>query len=161
MDILIRNAVSADRERILPLQEQIAALHHAGRPDLFKTEARHFTPEVFEARLTDPAHTMLIAEADGQVVGYAFAWVIPYRNHSTYIDFDSFYLDDICVLESHRRMGIGQKLFGRCVAEAKARHCKNVELGVWAFNKDAIAFYEACGMHDRVRRMELTLEETL
>lgn len=157
MDIAIRKPVSADRTRIVPLQEQIAALHHAGRPDLFKTEARLFTPEAFETRLADPAHTMLIAEAEGRVVGYAFAWVIPYRNHSTYIDFDSFYLDDICVLDTHRRMGIGRMLFERCVEEARARNCKNVELGVWAFNKEAIAFYEGCGMHDRVRRMELTL----
>lgn len=158
MNILIRTAVPEDCGRIVPLQEQIAALHHAGRPDLFKTEARRFTPESFLQRLRDPAHTMLIAECDGQVVGYAFSWVIAYREHSTYIDFDSFYLDDICVLESHRRMGIGKMLFDRCVAEATARKCKNVELGVWAFNKDAIAFYEACGMHERVRRMELTLE---
>lgn len=158
MDILIRNAVPADCARIRPLQEQIAALHHLGRPDLFKTEARYFTQESFDKRLADPAHTMLIAEAGGQVVGYAFAWVIPYRNHATYIDFDSFYLDDICVLESHRHRGIGRKLFDRCIAEATARKCKNVELGVWAFNRDAIAFYESCGMHERVRRMELTLE---
>ena len=100
MKINIRNAVQEDCARIKPLQKEIADLHHEGRPDLFKTEARYFTEESFAERLNDPKHSVFIAEAeDGTVVGYAFAWVINYRNHSTYIDFDCFYLDDICVLK--------------------------------------------------------------
>lgn len=33
-----------------------------------------------------------------------------------------------------------------------------LELGVWGFNKDAIAFYENCGMVERIRRMEYRLD---
>lgn len=162
MEILIRNAVSEDRIRIRPLQKQIADLHHKGRPDLFKTEARYFTPEDFAQRLEDPDHTVLIAQTpEGAVVGYAFAWVISYRDHSTYRDFDRFYIDDLCVLDSCRRKGIGRQLFDRCVQIARSRGCRDVELGVWGFNREAIAFYEGCGMTERVRRMELPLEETV
>jgi len=157
MEITIRSAVPEDCARIRPLQKEIADLHHEGRPDLFKTEARYFTEEAFAGRLQDPKHTVLIAEADGQVVGYAFAWVIAYRNHSTYVDFDCFYIDDICVLKSHRRMGIGKRLFERCKETAEALHCKNMDLGVFSFNREAIAFYEHCGMTERTRRMEYKL----
>ena len=73
MEITIRSAVPEDCARIHPLQKEIADLHHEGRPDLFKTEARYFTEEAFAGRLQDPKHTVFIAEADGQVVGYAFA----------------------------------------------------------------------------------------
>lgn len=158
MSILIRRAVPADRVRIRPLQEQIASLHKAGRPDLFRAEARFFTQDAFNERLRDPNHTVLIAEKDGEVVGYAFAWVIFYRDHSTYMDHDTFYIDDICVLESCRRQGIGRKLFEQCREFARAQGCINIDLGVWGFNREAIAFYESCGMHERVRRMELCLE---
>ena len=160
MYIIIRTAVPADREKIRPLQKEIADLHHDGRPDLFRTEARYFTDESFAQRLDDPNHTVLIAENEkGEVVGYAFAWVIEYRDHPTYMDFDTYYIDDICVLKAYRRMGIGKMLFDRCKAAAKKRGCKNIDLGVWSFNREAIAFYESCGMTERIRRMEYRLEE--
>lgn len=160
MNITIRDAVMEDCERIRPLQKEIADLHHKGRPDLFKTEARYFTREAFAERLNDPNHTIYIAEADhGEVVGYAFAWMISYRNHSTYIDHDCFYIDDICVLNSYQRNGIGKRLFECCKEKAKEKNCKRLELGVWEFNKDAIAFYESCKMTERVRRMEYRLED--
>ena len=61
MSINIRPAVPEDRVRIRPLQQEIADLHHEGRPDLFKTEARFFEDEEFLKRLNDPGHTVLIA----------------------------------------------------------------------------------------------------
>ena len=159
MHINIRSAVLEDCARIRPLQQEIAELHRQGRPDLFKREARFFTEEAFLERLNDPNHTVLIAENDkDEVVGYAFGWVIAIRNHSTYVDFDRFYLDDICVLKEMQGNGIGHRLFSRCKEIAKEAGCKDVELGVWAFNHSAIAFYESCGMKERVRRMELSLE---
>ena len=159
VEINIRAAVAEDRVLIRPLQKEIAELHHEGRPDLFKNEPRYFTEEDFARRLQDSNHTVLIAETDGgEVVGYAFGWLISVRNHSTYVDFDRFYIDDICVLKEHRGKGIGRKLFAACKAVAEANHCKDMELGVWAFNTDAIAFYRACGMTDRVRRMQYNLE---
>ena len=158
MNITIRNAVPADCVRIRPLQKEIADLHYAGRPELFKPEARYFTEESFAQRLNDPKHAVVIAETEaGSVVGYAFAWVISYRDHSTYRDFDCFYIDDICVLKKYQRMGIGRSLFEHCKQLAREKKCRMMDLGVWEFNRDAIAFYESCGMTDRVRRMEYTL----
>lgn len=158
MKFTVRKAVLADCHRILPLQTQISKLHFEGRPDIFKDEVRTYTEEQFQKWLDSPTHVPLIAEVDGEVAGYAFSWVIQCRDHPTYKDFDSFYIDDICVLEKFRRHGIGRALMVCCVEEAAKRRCKNVELGVWSFNKDAIAFYESCGMTERVKRMELRLE---
>ena len=160
MKFIIRPAVAEDCARIRPMQAEIAALHHEGRPDLFRTEARFFTQEAFDQRLGDPAHTVLIAQtADGQVVGYAFAWVVAHRGHSTYVDFDTFYIDDICVLSGFRRRGIATALFSECKRRAAELGCRNMELGVWTFNRDAIAFYEHCGMLPRTLRMELTIDK--
>ena len=158
MKITIRNAVPEDCTRIRPLQKEIADLHYEGRPDLFQAEARYFTDESFAERLNDPTHTILIAETEGgDVVGYTFAWIISYHDHPTYKDFDCFYIDDICVRKAFQRNGIGHKLFERCKALAQENQCKTVELGVWAFNTKAIAFYENCGMTKRSYRMEYRL----
>ena len=160
MNITIRPAVPEDCTRIRPLQQEIADLHHQGRPDLFKTEARFFTQEDFAERLNNPQHTVLIAEtADGTVVGYAFGWIKICRNHSTYNDFDFFYIDDICVLKAYQRKGIGRRLFEACKIIAQDNNCKLVELGVWAFNTEAIAFYRSCGMTERIYRMECKFEK--
>lgn len=160
MNIHIRTAVLEDCVRIRTLQKEIADLHHEGRPDLFKTEARYYSDEAFAEKLNNPKHTIYIAEAEnGEVVGYAFAWVISYQNHPTYIDFDCFYVDDICVLKAYRRNGIGRRLFECCKQKARELKCKNLDLGVWTFNKEAIAFYESCGMTERMRRMEYRLED--
>ena len=158
MHFTVRKAVLEDCHRILPLQEQISKLHFEGRPDLFRDDVRTYTEETFREWLDSPTHVLLIAEVDGEVAGYAFSWVIQYRDHPTYKDFDSFYIDDICVLEKFRRKGIGRALIARCVEKAKRLGCKNVDLGVWSFNKNAIAFYESCGMKERTKRMEIDLE---
>ena len=159
MEIIIRQAALEDCHRILPLQEQISKLHFEGRPDLFKDEVRTYTEEMFQKWMDSPAHVLLIAEVSGEIAGYAFCWVIPYREHPTYRDFDSFYIDDLCVLETFQRHGIGKALMMGCVEEARSRKCMHVDLNVWSFNKEAIAFYESCGLRERTRRMELRLEE--
>ncbi len=157
MSVKIRDAVAADRVKIRPLQQEIAELHHAGRSDLFRTEGRFFSEKAFRERLCDPDHFVFIAEDGGEVIGYAFAWVIAYRGHSTYIDFDRFYIDDLCVRSTHRRRGIAKQLFERCRETALARGCRTIDLGVWSFNRDAIAFYESVGMKERTKQMEMVL----
>lgn len=159
MNMKIRFGLPEDYLGIRPLQKEIAELHCEGRPDLFKTEPRYFGEEDFRERCADPKHTVLIAEENGRVVGYAFAWVVPYRDHPVYRDLDCFYIDDICVLRSHQRRGIGKRLFERCKEIAKEKNCKMLDLGVWAFNQEAITFYESCGMTMRIHKMEYRLDQ--
>ena len=42
--------------------------------------------------------------------------VVSYKNHSTYIDYDCFYIDDICVLKSHQKK---QDRGNDCLSAAK------------------------------------------
>ncbi len=155
MDILVRRAIPSDRTAILPLQKEIADLHHEGRPDLFRTEARYYTEDEFSAKLNHPDHRIFIAEADGVVAGYVFAFIRHIRNHPTYVDRDCFYIDDICVAEARRRHGIASALFEVCRKQAEEDGCANMELAVFCFNENAVAFYRAMGMKPVITRMEL------
>lgn len=160
MDFTIREAVLDDRERIMPLQKEIADLHHVGAPQLFKDEARYYSPEAFREKLENPLGVTYIAENDkGEVVGYLFAWLMQYRNHPTYVDFDKFYIDDICVASSSRRQGIGKALMEKALLKAKEMNALELELGVWGFNEDAIEFYKACGFEIQACRMAKTIKE--
>lgn len=139
----------------MPLQKEIADLHHEGRPDLFRTEARYYKEEDFSAKLNHPDHRIFIAEADGIVAGYVFAFIRRIRNHPTYVDRNCFYIDDICVAEQYRRHGIAAALFEECRRQATEDGCANMELGVFDFNENAIEFYRAMGMEPMIQRMEL------
>ena len=87
-----------------------------------------------------------------------FACVIVNRDNPFFYDYNLFYIDDICVLEKHRRKGIGRSLLDACKAAAKEHGCKTMDLGVWSFNRDAIMFYENYGMRERTRKMEYVIE---
>lgn len=162
MNINIRTAVREDCKKIRPLQQEIADLHRNSRSDLFKTEPKFFTPETFSELLDKPDYYTYIAETEtGEVVGYVFSNIEHIRNHSVYIDFDRFIIVDICVLKKYHCMGIGRMLFERCKETAQKTNCYNIELGVWCFNTEAIAFYKSIGMHERYLRMELKLDSEL
>ncbi|MBQ2749278.1 MAG: GNAT family N-acetyltransferase [Clostridia bacterium] len=158
MNFTIRPARASDFPAIRPLQVEIAEHHRKGRPELFKPDAATCSEEAFLSRLQNSDHTILVAEDEaGLVVAYAFCWVNHIRNHPTYVDFDQFYIGDICVHAPCKRSGIGKALFAQCKEIAREKNCRSMELGVWAFNVEAVSFYKAMGMRERVLRMELPL----
>lgn len=160
MSIRIRNAVPQDCLKIRPLQEESTSVHQQGRPDLFKGTTHYYTPEEFQEKLNDPNNTLLIAEDEtGAVVGYVSATLISNRNHPDFFDYNLFCIVDICVSSAHRRQGIGTQLFEACKTRAKELNCQTMDLRVWSFNQAAIAFYESCGMHNRVQNMEYVMDE--
>jgi len=62
-------------------------------------------------------------------------------------------VDNVAVLRAYRGMGIGRALMDEAHAWARAQGLADVELTVWEFNQDAIAFYEALGYTTIVRRL--------
>ena len=159
MPIVIRRARPGDHLLIRELQQEVAALHYEGRPDLFQKEGRFYSEEAFSRLLADPDEWIWIAEADGKAVGYAFALVQRARNNATFRDFNRFYIDDVCVSSACQRQGIGRMLMEECKRQARLSHCHTIDLGVWSFNRNAIAFYEGCGLKEREKRMELILPD--
>ena len=159
MTPVIRRARPGDHLLIRELQQEVAALHYEGRPDLFQKEGRYYSEEAFARLLAKPDEFIWIAEADGKAVGYAFALVQRARNNATFRDFNRFYIDDVCVSSACQRQGIGRLLMEECKQQARRSHCHTIDLGVWSFNHNAIAFYESCGLKERERRMELILPD--
>ncbi len=159
MTPVIRRARPGDHLLIRELQQEVAALHYEGRPDLFQKEGRYYSEEAFARLLAKPDEFIWIAEADGKAVGYAFALVQRARNNATFRDFNRFYIDDVCVSSACQRQGIGRLLMEECKQQARRSHCHTIDLGVWSFNRNAIAFYESCGLKEREKRMELILPD--
>ena len=156
--MIIRRAKKQDIETINNLLMQTAMVHHNGRPDIFKPSGKKYTDEEIVELIADDNRPIFVAvdEAD-QVLGYAFCVFKQFLGHEIMTEIKRLYLDDLCVDEKKRGMGIGTALFEYIVTYAKENGCYNVELNVWSFNKDAIHFYEKCGLVPQKTIMEMIL----
>ncbi len=155
----IRRAQKKDRERIDALLLQVAAVHHEGRPDLFKVGSRKYTDEELLAIIADDQRPILVAcDDEDQVMGYAFCIFQQYLNNNIMTDIKTLYIDDLCVDETLRGKHIGKALYEAVLAYAKEHGCYNVTLNVWACNTSAMRFYESCGLKPQKVGMEVILK---
>ena len=84
---------------------------------------------------------MVVASDRGRLVGYA----LYFFNYSSFLAKPTLYLEDIFVLEEHRKRGIGFALFRKCVGIALAKRCGRMEWAVLTWNGKALKFYERLG----------------
>jgi len=106
-------------------------------------DAVESTPDVIRRQLADPRPPFecLLAEADGEVVGFALF----FPTYSTWLGRQGLWLEDLFVPESHRHRGIGRALLTRVAQLAVARGCGRLEWSVLDWNEPALAFYRRLG----------------
>jgi hypothetical protein len=88
-----------------------------------------------------PAAEALVAEHEGQIVGYA----IFFTTFSTFLTRPGIWLEDLFVTESERGRGTGKALLGAVGALAKRRGAGRFEWSVLDWNQHAISFYQRLG----------------
>ncbi|MGH2605215.1 MAG: GNAT family N-acetyltransferase, partial [Anaerolineales bacterium] len=105
--------------------------------------ASSFNPDIQAAELADPSTVFLIAEVDGQPVGYARL-----RQGGSPAAIRAAHPIEIARFYSRRRWigrRVGAALMQECLGEAHARGCDVIWLDVWERNDRAIAFYHKWG----------------
>jgi GNAT superfamily N-acetyltransferase len=88
-----------------------------------------------------PACECLIAEQDGEPVGFALF----FHNFSTFLCRKGLYLEDLFVRPPPRGAGLGKLLLQRLAQIALERDCGRFEWSVLDWNLDAQAFYKRMG----------------
>lgn len=114
-------------------------------PELGAYLAREFAPARVSAELADPARRALVAESDGQWIGYAYlresaeGWPdgVPGRRP---VEIVRFYVD----AGWHGR-GVAPALMAACEDEARRRGADALWLSVWQEAARPIAFYRRAG----------------
>ena len=145
-------------ERIHLLLNQVAMVHHIGRPDLFKAGTRKYTDDQLKAIIADDQRPILVATDDAdQVLGYAFCIFRQELDNNILTDIKTLYVDDLCVDETLRGQHIGKALYDAAVQYAKDHGCYNLTLNVWSCNESAMRFYQSCGLKPQKVGMELIL----
>lgn len=154
----IRRAKNTDTDGINKLLYEVLTVHHNGRPDLFKADAKKYTDEELAAIIADDAKPIFVAvDEREEVVGYAFCLFQQHIGNNILTDIKTLYIDDLCVDETKRGMHIGKQLYEYVIAFAREQGCYNVTLNVWACNQSAMRFYEKCGLVPQKVGMETIL----
>jgi len=157
MGLLIRDMKKEDYRSVLELYRQAYALHLENRSDVFARTEPPLTEEAYSGLLADQSAVALIAEADGVAVGICAAKIREPSGNPVLLPRKIALIEDLCVREDCRRRGVGGALYEEAAARAKARGAHSLELHVWAFNGDAVGFYERMGMRVRSHVMERRL----
>ena len=154
----IRRADERDLDGINRLLRQVLMVHHNGRPDLFKPNAKKYTDEeIFQIIANDETPIFVAVDDEEEVLGYAFCVFKQFVNNEIMTDIKTLYIDDLCVDEEKRGMHIGKQLYEYVLDFAKANGCYNVTLNVWSCNESAMKFYEKCGLVPQKVGMEKIL----
>lgn len=132
----IRPALPGDEARLFDLIKALARYERLEQAVTGSAEAlgRHLFGE-------RPMIEALLAEEAGVAIGYALF----FATYSTFLTQPGVYLEDVFVLETHRRRGIGRALLSEVKRVAVARGAGRLEWSVLDWNANAIAFYEAFG----------------
>ena len=143
----IRRAKETDMPGIDNLLRQVLMVHHNGRPDLFKANAKKYTDEQLAELIKDDTKPIFVCvDEEETVLGYAFCVWQQHINNEILTDIKTLYIDDLCVDETRRGQHIGKSLYEHVLAYAKENNFYNVTLNVWSLNESAMKFYEACGL---------------
>lgn len=154
----IGRAVEKDIKGINNLLRQVLTVHHIGRSDIFKADAKKYTDEQLHEMLKDDTKPVFVAkDADENVLGYAFCVFQQHIDDNILTDVKTLYIDDLCVDENVRGQHIGKQLYEYVLSYAKQKQCYNVTLNVWACNESAVRFYEKCGLKPQKIGMETIL----
>ena len=153
----IRKATSRDLPAINDLLREVLAVHHAGRPDLFRPEGKKYTDGELLAIFADPLTPVFVYDRDGEELGYIFC-ALQQQDSGSLQAVRTLYIDDLCVNPAYRGQQIGRALFGHAKAFARESGCHNLTLHVWECNPGARAFYEALGLKPQYTSMEMLCE---
>ncbi len=153
----IRRAKKDDILQINKLLHQVLDIHHKGRPDIFKENAKKYTDNELLNIIEDDKKPIFVYEENGKVSGYAFCIFMQHINNNILTDIKTLYIDDLCVDENERGKHIGTKLYEYVLDFAKQNGFYNVTLNVWNLNDDAIKFYQKQGLEIQKIHMEQIL----
>ena len=158
MTVTFRNAVDADLGALIRLNAQVQTLHAQAHPADFKSitdagEVRDF----FASVMRQADHTILVAEVEGAVVGYA--WFEIQERPQTPFTWakKKVFLHHIGVDSGHRRLGVGSALITRVEQQALAAGIGEVALDMWSLNDTAQVFFESRGFetYRSIRRKQI------
>jgi ribosomal protein S18 acetylase RimI-like enzyme len=154
----IRAAGANDLATIETLFEELDAFHRVRMPERFRASAGPpRSPEHLLKLLQDPS-AILLAEDDADALGFVHLAVRDAPEVPLFVPRRFVVVENLVVAERARRRGVGRELMAEANAWARSRGATALELGVYALNADANAFYRALGYDVLLYRLSRPVE---
>ena len=150
--MIIRRAKKSDAPELMRLLVQIDNVHSQIRPDIFEPGVTKYTTEEIETIVENDDMPVYVCEDGGKLIAHLFAIKEDDMRLGKHL-----YIDDLCVDESARRLGVGQQMMDYVAEDAKKMGCKRLTLNVWKGNIEGENFYDKIGFKPLKTFMEKIL----
>ena len=97
---------------------------------------------VLNQALKNPNYELLVAELEGEIVGFIDQWIIQDFTHGAKLS----YIHSLYVSSKHRRKGIASRLLQETIRSAKDRKVSEIHITTRFDNKPAISLYKKHGL---------------
>lgn len=158
-DMNVRLAASEDLQRVNELRRQVNEMHVQGRPDFFRPGFSEELQQYLYTLHASADHDVLVAEGNnGAIVGFACVKYVdrpesPYRLPCRFLEIEEIGVDEGC-----RRSGAGRALVEAARRIAREKGFPRIDLNMWSFNENALAFYESVGFTTYRQYMEMPVD---
>ena len=150
---MLRRGSAADLASLEPLWVSVHHRHAESMPELapYVDDQQTWAARsaLYAELLAKPDTVLLLADADGEVVGYGLAHVMPAGDTwvaDTWQTGDRIgEIESLAVLPSHRGRGIGTQLLAALERELQAAGVRDLIIGVLPGNEAAIRLYQRHG----------------
>ena len=155
---MIRRAAEGDAERIGEMWAEMVTYHKQFDPLTFRAAdngAKLYASSIRD-RLHDPQARILVAETDGQLVGYVSGMIADITTEM-FEPLRCGLLADIYVCAAYRGHGLGKDLVERICLWFRENDLAYFEWHVSAKNKAALDFWNSLGGEPTILRMRAPL----
>jgi diamine N-acetyltransferase len=131
--------------KIAKLNQSVHQLHVELYLQHFQTYDFHQVHEFFKKVIEDDSFIFLLAEDEGQHVGFAWLEIKQYSVTVFKKAYESIYVHQINIAESYKNKGFGSSLMKEIYSIARINDINTIELDYWNDNTIAESFYEKEG----------------
>ncbi|AEM79344.1 GNAT family N-acetyltransferase [Thermoanaerobacter wiegelii] len=156
-EIIYRQAVKEDYEKIHLVVKEGQDLHAFNRPDIFQSVEILFPQDYFNKIVSGEDTAFFVAEDQGEICGFAVVEIKHSSNHPSSTKRTYGYVSFMGVLKSHQRKGIGGNLYNLIVNWCKQKGVSRLELRVWSFNEAAVKFFLKKGFVEDFKQLSIPL----
>ncbi|MGG0462407.1 N-acetyltransferase family protein [Priestia aryabhattai] len=134
-----------DADKIAKLNQSVHQLHVELYPHHFQTYDFHQVHEFFKKVMKNDRFIFLLAEEEGQHVGFAWLEIKQYSETVFKKTYKSIYVHQLNIAEHYKNKGFGSSLMKKIYSIARKNGINTIELDYWNDNTVAESFYEKEG----------------
>jgi ribosomal protein S18 acetylase RimI-like enzyme len=152
--VTIRKATTEDLSRLEELYRELEEDAVLYQPEHFVFSPKGTRTEQVKEFLDSDTQTMLVAEKDGEVIGFAHLVLIKAKKVPCLKSETSLYLQDLVVTSEYRSQGIGTILMNEAKKYGRENGADFFRTQVFPQNTDGLRFYERNGFSEKMITIE-------